>query len=188
MARKNIDKSTTRVITVLLPRDADGVRQDGAEVWLDDEVVMGGQNHDFHPGAHGITEYGDFKGPRGLADRIELTLLKQGYRVKVNTPPCYYDDQWEIVVGTPPVPVEPEPEPVISKTALTKGVHKRLSALGQAFEVVDAFNIDVQETTILDEVDVEVVDAWEAFEAGIDWRKFDRFLQALRKYTDFVPR
>lgn len=33
--------------------------------------VMEGNFWDFHPGCHGINEYGDFNGYRGLADAIK---------------------------------------------------------------------------------------------------------------------
>ncbi len=54
---------------------------DMAEVFLDGESVMSGNDWDFHPGCQpGITDRFNFKGkgPEALADAIELTLRKSG--------------------------------------------------------------------------------------------------------------
>lgn len=40
-------------------------------VSLNDKCVMMGNNWDFHPGCHGISEYGDFKGYHSLAIAIQ---------------------------------------------------------------------------------------------------------------------
>lgn len=51
---------------------------DMAEVLLNDECVMDGNFWDFHPGCHGINEYGDFNGHNDLAKKIGETLTKEG--------------------------------------------------------------------------------------------------------------
>ena len=180
---------TTRVITVLLPTDEDGDRMEGAEVLLDGEQVMGGQEHDFYPGCHGITEYGYFKGPESLATAIECTLLKQGYDVRVETPECHYDNEtfYNIVLGKCP-PRVVEPEVVIPKTVLKKDLIKRLHALDDALGNVDRFSIRASEDLILEVADPAVEEAWADFAEGIDWRKYHFFLQALRLHTNFEPR
>jgi len=63
---------------------------DMAEVWLNDECIMDGNFWDFHPGCHGINEYGDFKGYSDLARAIALSLHKEGESSKiVNEEYCY---------------------------------------------------------------------------------------------------
>ena len=45
-----------------------------AQVSLNGEIVMSGNFWDFHPGCHGINEYGDFKGYSDLARSIALKV------------------------------------------------------------------------------------------------------------------
>lgn len=40
--------------------------------------IMTGNYWDFHPGCHGIDEYGNFHGPMSLAFAVQRSLLKQG--------------------------------------------------------------------------------------------------------------
>lgn len=55
-----------------------------ASVHLNGECVMSGNYWDFHPGCHGIHQYGDFNGYQGLANAIAVTIgncsiLKKNY-------------------------------------------------------------------------------------------------------------
>ena len=45
-----------------------------ASVYLNGNLIMCGNFWDFHPGCHGINEYGDFKGYRDLARAIALKV------------------------------------------------------------------------------------------------------------------
>jgi hypothetical protein len=49
-------------------------------------LIQMGNFWDFHPGCHGITKYGSFKGYEGLAYRVEQYLWKQGHQVKRPAP------------------------------------------------------------------------------------------------------
>lgn len=49
-------------------------------VSIDGKIVMQGNFHDFHPGCHGITEYGDFKGYPYLVQAIFIKMIKDGKR------------------------------------------------------------------------------------------------------------
>jgi hypothetical protein len=49
-----------------------------AEVHLNDKCIMVGNFWDFHPGCHGIHEYGDFKGFDSLAVSVAHKLNEQG--------------------------------------------------------------------------------------------------------------
>ena len=51
---------------------------DMAEVLLNGECIMDGNFWDFHPGCHGINEYGDFNSHYELAKKIGETLTKEG--------------------------------------------------------------------------------------------------------------
>lgn len=52
-------------------------------VSLNDECIMEGNTWDFHPGCHGIHEYGDFNHPNQLVKAIQLKLLKEGKDVEI---------------------------------------------------------------------------------------------------------
>jgi hypothetical protein len=54
-----------------------------AAVAIDDKCVMSGNFWDFHPGCHGINEYGEFGGHDDLAIRILLKLTKEGKKAKI---------------------------------------------------------------------------------------------------------
>lgn len=45
-----------------------------ASVYLNGKHIMSGNFWDFHPNCHGIHEYGEFKGYRGLANAIALKI------------------------------------------------------------------------------------------------------------------
>jgi hypothetical protein len=45
-----------------------------AYVYLNDEHIMSGNYWDFHPGCHGMYQYGDFKGVDSLAIAIKKSL------------------------------------------------------------------------------------------------------------------
>lgn len=51
---------------------------DMARVSLNDECIMEGNDWDFHPGCHGIDEYGDWKGCRQLSHKIRQKLIEDG--------------------------------------------------------------------------------------------------------------
>lgn len=58
-----------------------------AQVSLNDKIVMSGNFWDFHPGCHGINEYGDFNGYSDLARAIALKvgdceIIKSEYSYK----------------------------------------------------------------------------------------------------------
>lgn len=44
-------------------------------VSLNDECIMEGNYWDFHPGCHGIDEYGDWKGYTHLSEKIYQKLI-----------------------------------------------------------------------------------------------------------------
>lgn len=50
-----------------------------AIVKLNGKLVMEGNFWDFHPGCHGITKYGEWKGFPDLVQKIYISLLKKGY-------------------------------------------------------------------------------------------------------------
>lgn len=54
-----------------------------ATIYLDNKVIMTGNFWDFHPGCHGITEWGDFRGYTGLIRAISEKLGKKGETVKL---------------------------------------------------------------------------------------------------------
>jgi hypothetical protein len=54
-----------------------------ARVSIDGKVVMEGNFWDFHPGCHGINEYGDFYGFDDLAIKILLKLTNEGKKAKI---------------------------------------------------------------------------------------------------------
>jgi hypothetical protein len=51
-----------------------------AKVSIDDKCVMEGNFGDFHPGCHGIDQYGDFYGFDDLAIKIIGKLSKLGHK------------------------------------------------------------------------------------------------------------
>jgi len=56
---------------------------DMAAVYIDEECVMSGNFWDFHPGCHGIDEYGDFGNFDDLARKILVKLTKEGKKAKI---------------------------------------------------------------------------------------------------------
>jgi len=81
-----VNKMTEHVITIKVDRSCSM-----AEVLLNGELVMMGNYWDFHPGCHGITEYGDFRGHKGLANSIAVSLQKNGDTVRIEeTTYSYY--------------------------------------------------------------------------------------------------
>lgn len=72
-------------ITVLIDESCEA-----AEVLLDGKTVMRGNFWDFHPYCTGVHQYGEFQGYRGLANAVEVTLLRQGHEVEVVT-----DKNWK---------------------------------------------------------------------------------------------
>lgn len=65
------------------------------EPWVRNKVPgymwgMTGNDWDFHPGCHGITQMGDFRGPTALAYLIEKELRKLGYEVTTTV-----EDNWK---------------------------------------------------------------------------------------------
>lgn len=53
-----------------------------ARVSVDGKGIMEGNFWDFHPGCHGINEYGDFEGHDDLASSVGASLRKNGYSVE----------------------------------------------------------------------------------------------------------
>jgi hypothetical protein len=64
------------IISVLVDRSCDM-----AKVSINDKCVMEGNFWDFHPGCHGINQYGDFYGFDDLALKITGKLGKSGHKV-----------------------------------------------------------------------------------------------------------
>lgn len=62
-----------------------------AAVSLNDKCIMEGNYWDFHPGCHGINEYGDFNSPHKLVKAIQLKLLKEGKDVEIITKNYKYE-------------------------------------------------------------------------------------------------
>ena len=56
---------------------------DMACVSLNDRCIMEGNYWDFHPGCHGINEYGDWNSPKQLADAIKSKLISEGKQVEI---------------------------------------------------------------------------------------------------------
>jgi len=54
-----------------------------AMVSIDGKCVMSGNFWDFHPGCHGINEYGEFRGHDDLAIKILSKLTKEGKKAKI---------------------------------------------------------------------------------------------------------
>lgn len=66
-----------------------------ARVSLNGTCVMEGNFWDFHPGCHGITKYGDFRGYSGLATAISLKLYSEGKKPKIINGVYNYLSQFE---------------------------------------------------------------------------------------------
>jgi hypothetical protein len=64
-----------------------------AKVSLDGKTVMEGNFWDFHPGCHGLYQYGEFKGYAGLRNAILRTLYASGPNVEIEVK--YEDYTWE---------------------------------------------------------------------------------------------
>lgn len=62
-----------------------------ARVSIDGKGVMEGNFWDFHPGCHGIHEYGEFESYKHLADRIKLTLMENGKQAEIETQTYKYE-------------------------------------------------------------------------------------------------
>lgn len=71
---------------------------DMASVLVDGECVMEGNFHDFYPGCHGITKYGDFRGPLSLAAAVASKLRRKGHKVSIWRQRAKYNDNgvWDI--------------------------------------------------------------------------------------------
>jgi len=66
------------IISVLVDRSCDM-----AKVSIDDKCVMSGNFWDFHPGCHGINQYGDFYGFDDLAIRIMRKFNNIGRKARI---------------------------------------------------------------------------------------------------------
>ena len=62
-----------------------------AAVSLNNKCVMEGNFWDFHPGCHGISEWGEFKGYISLYRNIRDTLLKSGEAVNIEIKEYVYE-------------------------------------------------------------------------------------------------
>ena len=62
-----------------------------ASVHIDDVLVMSGNFWDFHPGCHGIVEYGDFRGFDDLAIKIMGKLTSEGKESKIIKTPYKFE-------------------------------------------------------------------------------------------------
>jgi len=54
-----------------------------ARVSLNNKGIMEGNFWDFHPGCHGIYDYGDFRSYNDLASMIRQKLFKEGKEVEI---------------------------------------------------------------------------------------------------------
>jgi hypothetical protein len=66
------------IISVLVDRSCDM-----AKVSIDDKCVMSGNFWDFHPGCHGINQYGDFYGFDDLAIKIMRKFNNIGRKARI---------------------------------------------------------------------------------------------------------
>jgi hypothetical protein len=66
------------IISVLVDRSCDM-----AKVSIDDKCVMAGNFWDFHPGCHGINQYGDFYGFDDLAIKIMRKFNSIGRKARI---------------------------------------------------------------------------------------------------------
>ena len=66
------------IISVLVDRSCDM-----AKVSIDDKCVMAGNFWDFHPGCHGINQYGDFYGFDDLAIKIMRKFNNIGRKARI---------------------------------------------------------------------------------------------------------
>lgn len=73
-----MEEEKETVISVLVDRSCEM-----AKVSIDDKCVMSGNFWDFHPGCHGINQYGDFYGFDDLAIKISGKLDKLGHKVRI---------------------------------------------------------------------------------------------------------
>ena len=77
---KEISKIEEKEILILIETDRSC---EMARVSIDGKGVMEGNFWDFHPGCHGINEYGEFGGFDDLAIKILLKLTKDGKKAKI---------------------------------------------------------------------------------------------------------
>jgi hypothetical protein len=77
---KSLSIMENKEITILVQTDGSC---EMARVSIDDKCVMQGNFWDFHPGCHGINEYGDFNGFDSLSVKILLKLTKEGKKAKI---------------------------------------------------------------------------------------------------------
>jgi hypothetical protein len=77
---KSLSIMEDKEITILVQTDKSC---EMARVSIDGIGVMEGNFWDFHPGCHGINEYGDFNGFDSLALRILFKLTKEGKKAKI---------------------------------------------------------------------------------------------------------
>ncbi len=77
---KSIIDAENKEIIILVQTDGSC---EMARVSIDGVGVMEGNFWDFHPGCHGINEYGDFNGFDSLALKILFKLTKEGKKAKI---------------------------------------------------------------------------------------------------------
>lgn len=185
---KNMANDKTYDHVVTLKQDCREIDY-GAAVELDGETVMMGGPEDFYPGCHGIHEWGPFKGADSLAHTIRLSLEAKGKTVKYEEPVGYFDETGNWAYGEYSEPVEPTALPPKPKAKLSKRVRELLSDLDKTLNELDRIQLRLAEDCdVMDELDgadPEILEAWEAFDDTIHWRKYHFFLQALRRHTDY---
>lgn len=87
MGDKELDDD---IVEILVDRSCEMAR-----VSLNGNCVMEGNFWDFHPGCHGITDYGDFRGYSGLATAISMKLYSEGKKPKIVNGSYNYLAQFE---------------------------------------------------------------------------------------------
>lgn len=159
----------------------------GGAVYLDDDLVMAGDYHDFYPGCHGITKYGDFHGPESLVTAIKCKLLEQGKTVQVVRPECHFDDIGNLIDGPRPKVSAPVSPPAQEKHKLSDEDRAALKEFDEALNEVDRIMSRLYDDVIMEGLYglEEVEETYLDFEESLQWRKYHAFIRAIKKTTDF---
>ncbi len=159
---------------------------DMAAVYLDGNLIMLGNMHDFHPGCHNINEWGPFEGPESLAMAIRLTLCAEDHAARIERPECHFNDNGEMILGKRPEKAPSAPrKPKVALTAKTK---KTLVELDKILSRFDQIMVNLAEDCTvqdeLDAIDPDIYKAFTEFDLQVNWTRYGAFRYLLKHQTD----